>query len=130
MILYIESSAAAKLMFDEEESAALKKRLDELAGDDAVSIVSCTLLETELRRTAGRVGSPQELVTDVLDRIEIFDIDRTVFRAAGLLPGVIRSLDALHVAAALRIGAHVMVSYDERQLDAARAAGLHTLSPA
>ncbi|WP_142060425.1 PIN domain-containing protein [Pseudonocardia kunmingensis] len=51
------------------------------------------------------------------------------YREAGLLPGRhLRSLDALHVAAALRRDADVMLSYDHRQLAAADAVGLRTLS--
>jgi predicted nucleic acid-binding protein len=47
-----------------------------------------------------------------------------------LLPGRnLRSLDALHVAAALRVGADVMITYDTRQADAAGASGLRVESP-
>ena len=129
MISYLDTSAAAKILLREAESDALKAQLDDLR-DGGLLVMSSVLLETELRRTAERAGHPQSLVTEILDRLEIFELDRAVFRAAGLLPGVhLRSLDALHIAAAFRVGADVMVTYDERQIDAARAVGLHTLSP-
>lgn len=129
MISYVDTSAAAKLLLREPESDALKAQLDDLR-DGELLVMSSVLLETELRRTAERTNHPQSLVTEILDRLEIFELDRTVFRAAGLLPGShLRSLDALHIAAALRVGADVMVTYDQRQIEAARSVGLHTLSP-
>ena len=129
MIAYIETSAAVKLFKDEPESGAVQAYLNRLeANDDGVA--SSTLLETELRRTAIRRGIAQTTVTEILDHLDIFDLSRSMFTEAGLLPDVhLRSLDAVHVVAALRIGANVMVSYDKRQLDAAEAAGLHVVSP-
>ncbi|HEU4849097.1 MAG TPA: type II toxin-antitoxin system VapC family toxin [Terrimesophilobacter sp.] len=129
MIVYIETSAAAKLLFREAETDALKAWLDDLT-DGEVPIFSSILLETELRRAAAREGAPQATVTSVLEHFDIVDLDRSVWTTAGLLPGAhLRSLDALHIAVALRIGTTVMVSYDARQLQAARDAGLNTISP-
>lgn len=129
MILYIETSAAAKLLVDEPASGRLAARLDEAVdADDAV--LSSTLLETELRRLAVRVDLAQTAVTHLLDRIDLVEIDRSLYREAGLLPGRhLRSRDALHLAAALRAGADVMVTYDHRQADAAVAVGLPVLTP-
>jgi predicted nucleic acid-binding protein len=129
MISYLDTSAAAKLLLRETETEALKAQLDELH-DGGLLIMGSSLLETELRRTAIRSRIPQSSVTEILDRLEMFDLDRAVFRAAGLLPGEhVRSLDALHIAAAIRVGADVIVSYDQRQIAAARDVGLNTLSP-
>ncbi len=129
MIAYVESSAAAKILFREAETDELKRYLDALVTEDAI-VVSSLVLETELRRAATREDVSQELVTDILDRFDLVEPDRTVYREAGLLPGAnLRTLDALHVAIALRVGADVMVSYDQRQIGAAQAAGLHTISP-
>lgn len=129
MISYLDTSAASKLLLREAETDALKAQLDELH-DGGLLVMGSSLLETELRRTATRTREPQSLVTDILDRLEMFELDQSVFRVAGLLPGEhLRSLDALHIAAALRVGADVMISYDLRQIDAARDAGLGTLSP-
>ncbi|MBK5230574.1 MAG: type II toxin-antitoxin system VapC family toxin [Thermoleophilia bacterium] len=129
MIAYVESSAAAKILFRETETEALKRYLDALDADDAM-ITSSVVMETELRRAAVREEVSQALVTDILDHFDLVEPDRSVYREAGLLPGQnLRTLDALHVAIALRVGADVMVSYDQRQIVAAQAAGLHTISP-
>jgi len=127
---YVDTSAAAKLLVEEAESDALAAFLDK-ALDDGDTIGSSLLLETELRRLGIRLAIPQERVTLVLERMALLVPDGDVFRNAGLLPdATLRSLDALHVAAALRWGADSVVTYDERQATAARSVGLSVASPA
>jgi predicted nucleic acid-binding protein len=54
----------------------------------------------------------------------------SLFYEAGLLPGPhLRSLDALHLATAVRVDAAAVVAYDHRLLEAARSLGLETVSP-
>jgi len=126
---YLETSAAAKLRVEETESDALAALLDEIAAE-GVNILSSRLLETELRRLAVRTGLVQERVSDLLDRVDLVDLDAVTCRTAGLLDGArLRSLDALHIASALRMDCQTMISYDARQSEAARRAGLHVVSP-
>lgn len=122
----------AKLLFLEPESAALKAFLDEVVEEsgDAREIFSSILLETELRRAAQRHEAPQELVSEVIAMFDLVEPDRAVYRQAGLLGGDgVGSLDAIHVAVALRVEADGFVTYDERQAEAASGAGLPVLSP-
>ncbi len=50
---------------------------------------------------------------------------------AALLPGTdLRSLDALHLAAAIRIGVDRVVTYDSRMSESARALGVEVVAPA
>jgi predicted nucleic acid-binding protein len=129
VIVYVETSAAAKVLFQEPESAALKAQLDDLT-DGEIPLLSGDLLETELRRAAQRGGATQQDVTNILDRFDLLAMDQSIYRTAGLLPGEnLRSLDALHIAVALRVSADVMVTYDQRQIEACRSVGLNTLSP-
>lgn len=125
---YLDTSAAAKLLVEESESTPLKEHLDGLSDDDEV--MSGSLLETELRRIAVRLELDQTTVGEVLNRVDLVDLPRAVFRTAGVLPGPsLRSLDALHVAMALRIGADVLVAYDQRLIAAAKSLGLDVVSP-
>lgn len=129
MILYVETSAAAKLLVDEPASSRLAARLNK-AVDQGDALLSSMLLETELRRLAVRVDLAQTAVTHLLERFDLVETERSLYREAGLLPGRhLRSLEALHLAVALRVGADVMVTYDCRQADAADAAGLPVLAP-
>lgn len=124
MTYYIDTSAAGKLLVDEAESTALT------AWADRQSLVSSQLLETELRRLAVRLALPQQDATAVLDRIALFGLPPSVFHEAGVLPGHgLRSLDALHVASALRLGVEGVATYDIRMADAASALGLTVVAP-
>lgn len=126
---YVETSAAARLLVEEAESAALAAHLDRLAERD-VRLLSSVLLETELRRLAVRVDLSQAAVSRVLEGIDLLEPDRSLYHQAGILPGRhLRSLDALHVAAALRVDATAFIAYDRRQCEAADAVGLLVVAP-
>ncbi|MDJ0377175.1 type II toxin-antitoxin system VapC family toxin [Cryobacterium sp. PH31-L1] len=130
MITYLDTSAVAKLLADEPESQALRAHLDNRVAAGDADLVSACLLETELRRMATRIGISQTAVTDVLSRLSLLDMDRSVFREAGLITGAsLRSLDALHIAAALQASANDFITYDARQQVAAEAVGLRVRTP-
>jgi predicted nucleic acid-binding protein len=124
-VVYMDTSAAVKLISDEAESAALRRYLD-----DAPLLVSSDLLETELRRIGVRFDVDQVLITAVLDGVNLVPLGREQFREAGLYPQPgLRSLDALRLAGALGVDASAMLTYDVRLADAARAQGLKVIAP-
>ncbi len=128
MTVYLDTSAAAKLLIRESESAALGDYLDDL--DPGEGPISSALLETELRRLGVRFDLSQSAISELLDRVSLVEPNRSLFAEAGLLPGPnLRSLDALHLATALRVDASVVVVYDRRLQQAARAVGLPTTAP-
>lgn len=124
-VVYLDTSAAVKLVSDERESAALRSYLD-----DGPTVVSSDLLETELRRIGVRHHIDQVLITAILDGLSLTPLTREQFRDAGLYPQAgLRSLDALHLAGALGIDASAMLTYDTKLADAARAHGLEVIAP-
>jgi predicted nucleic acid-binding protein len=126
--VYLDTSAAAKLLVAEPESARLASYLDGLEAQE--DIMSSGLLETELGRFGTRVDIPQSAVTEVLARVGLIEPDRSMFLEAALLPGPqLRSLDALHLATAIRLDADAVVAYDRRLLEAARSLGVNAVSP-
>lgn len=127
--LYLDSSAFVKVVVEEAESAALRAHL---AASDTRR-VSSALLRTEALRAVRHLG-PDALaaVREGLRRVDLVGIDDRILDAAGLLePGVLRTLDAIHLATALAIGDDLdkIVSYDERLVAAARLVGLGTIAP-
>ncbi len=94
-------------------------------------LVACWLLDTELRRAVHRDEAlTHEIVSDFLDGVALYEVPASLFREAGLLPGVhLRSLDALHLAAAIRIGVDSIVTYDLPMGESARQLGLRVLAP-
>ena len=125
MRVYLDTSAAVKLLRVEAESAAMRV----FAGRSDVELVGTFLLETELRRFAGRQPISQTDVTQVLDGISLFSLEDSDFAAAGLLPGFMRSLDALHVQGALALGADQVATYDAQMVTACGLVGLRVVSP-
>jgi uncharacterized protein len=123
---YLDTSAAVKLLVEEPESVALAQYLDQ----PNVETVACLLLETELRRFAVRHVIPHQDVSAILDTISLYDMPHSLYYEAGILPGRhIRSLDALHLVAAVRLETDVIVSYDNRLQEAAAELGLAILAP-
>ncbi len=128
-LVYVDSSAFTKLVTPEAETAALRRYLRR-RGDN---VVSADLLRTEVLRAATRL-SPQHVVLarHHLRRVGFITLDRPSFDHAGILhPAHLRSLDAVHVAAALSLGDDLdeFVAYDARLVAAAQAHGLVVVSP-
>ncbi|MFT4030355.1 MAG: type II toxin-antitoxin system VapC family toxin [Protaetiibacter sp.] len=123
---YFDSSAVVKLVGDEAFTDDVARWVD----DPRVEAVTGRLTETEVRRAVERDGSTQEIATAVLERFDVYEHPTWEFRAAGTIPGrSLRSLDAIHIAAAIRVEADAIISYDERMIEAAAAMGLPAIQP-
>ena len=128
-VQYADASAWGKLISDEAESEALLDHLEDVRRDGG-RFVSSALLTTEMHRLAKRLGIPATGVVDALTEIALEMPTRETFVLAAQLPGRnLRSLDALHVASALEAQAAAFITYDTRQADAARDAGLVVVAP-
>jgi len=123
---YFDTSAAVKMIRAEEHSVDVKRWVS----DPEVEAASSSLLELEMRRAVMRWGLPQEEATRTLANFQLFSVPDWEFKAAGLMPvATLRSLDAIHVAAAIRIGADAIITYDERMIEAAALMGLPAIQP-
>lgn len=130
MILYVDTSAAMKLLVEEKESAELADCLQQHA-HDGDTLVASYLLHTELHCAANRrperIGHSE--VSEVLSAIALVDVENGDLTTAPLLPGRLRSADAIHLSTALRLNARVMVVYDSELRAASRIAGIDAFSP-
>lgn len=130
MIVYVDTSAAMKLLVDEKESALLADHLQQRRQDQD-TLVASLLLHTELHCAANRRPEhiEHEAVSEVLSAIALVDIESGDLTTAPLLPGRLRSADAIHLATALRLNARAMVVYDTELRAASRTAGIDASSP-
>lgn len=125
-LVYVDTSALGALLISQEETKALVEWLDL----EAVSLVSSDLLETELRRVAVRERRDQAKVSEILDGVSLVALDRATYRSAGFLPmPYLRTLDALHLEAAMRLDVDAVLTYDQRLAEASKAAGLDVIAP-
>jgi predicted nucleic acid-binding protein len=127
--VYLDASAAVKLVVREAESLPLRR----FVGDSATR-VSSRVLAVELLRALRR-SHPASLrqARSLLEVMEFVELDQGIAgRAAQLEPAGLRSLDAIHLASALELGEELdaFVTYDAEQATAARELGLSVASPA
>lgn len=129
MAHYLDTSALAKLVVAEAETDAFRAWLAQADREP----VSCDLTRTELARAVRRVAPDRAvLARNVLDAVTLLAVTTSTFEAAGRLEStMLRTLDAIHIAAALELGDELdsIVTYDERMADAARANGLPVTAP-
>lgn len=127
--IYLDTSAFVRVIVEEVESNALRSYLAGEAG----RYISSVLLRSEALRAVRYRGSEVLGATrEGLRRVDLVAIDDRILDTAGLLePGVLRTLDAIHVATALAIGddLDVVVTYDERMIKACALLGIPTATP-
>jgi predicted nucleic acid-binding protein len=127
--VYLDSSAIVKLAVLEPESSALRRYLRRRR-----PWVSSSLARTEVLRALLPGGERAAAAgRAVLARCDLVRVNDHVLTRAGMLePHELRSLDAIHLATAERLGRDIreLVIYDERMALAARHLGYRVTSPA
>ena len=127
--VYLDSSAIVKLAILEPESGALRRYLRRRR-----PWVSSSLARTEVLRSLLPGGEKAVAAgRAVLARCDLVRVNDHVLTRAGMLePHELRSLDAIHLATAERLGRDIreLVIYDERMAQAARHLGYRVSSPA
>lgn len=126
-VWYVDTSALVKLVAREAET-------DELVDwmRDRRWVIS-DLHRTELRRAARRVGrSATARAEQLLQHFDVLAVNAEIFdRAGDIGPTGLRSLDAIHLAAALALDSDLagIVTYDDRLASAAAAHRLRIEHP-
>ena len=128
MAIYLDSSALVKLVVREAESSALRRFLR-----PRPQRVSCGLARTEVPRAVRHLGhAPLRRTQLLLRNVHLIRLDDALLDAAAALdPRVLRSLDAIHLAAAQLISAELeaLVTYDQRMTEAATLLGFPVVAP-
>lgn len=134
MRVYVDSSALLKRAIKEAESEPLAEEIDRLHRDGAL-LLSASLAWTEVARAlrTRAAASYQEMAEDLRQAMlgiaehpldaEIMNLSRRIE------PNQLRSLDAIHLAAAIAVDADLMITYDARLAEAADANGIPVSAP-
>lgn len=125
---YVDSSALTKLVVDEAESIAMRRWYVE---HERVLCSRIGVVET--RRAVARGMHDPEHLEVIMRSVELVEFDAAIARqAATVAPPSLRTLDAIHLASGLALGAEIdaFVTYDDRLAEAARAVGLPVVRPA
>jgi len=129
-MIYLDTSAALKLVVAEPETGRLELWMADHAG---IPRVSSRLLRIEMLRAVTRTA-PRRIsrVNVVLSAIALLSMDDVAPAAEVIGDKTLRSLDAIHLATAheIRTELSAFVCYDKRLRDSAHALGLPVEAPA
>lgn len=127
-MIYLDASAMVTLVVERTHVDELRGFLNSHATERTHT---STIGFIETARTCNLVGSFPGLLADLLAEHRELPVTDTIRDEAARLPGTLRSLDAIHVATAARLGSHLsaLATYDHRMADAARDAGLPVVMP-
>jgi predicted nucleic acid-binding protein len=128
--VYLDASAIVKLVVHEAETVALLAALERWPDR-----VSSDVARVEVHRAMWRAGASKTVrarADDVLNSLVLIRTDEPVLRrASSFSEPMLRSLDAIHLAAALSIGddPDAFIVYDARLARAASKRKLRVLHP-
>ncbi len=137
MITYVDTSTLIKLIVDEEGSDRA-----ELIWQSADSVASVGLVVVEARAALAAAARRQRLSTAQLniaktelvafvDDLYLVEVTEELIESAAQLAVAesLRGYDAVHLAAAVFVGAEVLTSADRALCEAAERQGLHVADP-
>lgn len=116
-----------KLVIEEAESEALAEYLQETLH----ALVTSAIAEVEVQRAVA-IANPdaREGAKRLLDSCLLVEVSNSLLSAAVRLASrEVRTLDAIHLASAQRVGADEVVAYDRRLGEAAARAGFAVTQP-
>ena len=126
--LYLDASAIVKTVVDEPESRALARLLRRFPIHVSCSLARAEVLRAVRRHGAEALGRSHE----AMRRLVLVGVDDALLVSAGMLePESLRTLDAVHLAAALAVvdDLAAVVTYDRRMAEAAEHLGLAVAAP-
>ena len=132
-MIYMDTSALTKLLIAEPETPELRNWLTSQI-DQGDSAATSALGRVELMRTVARYGdiSQADRARYLLDGLDILPLTEPMMSLAESIgPATLRSLDAIHLAAAAYFDQELtaFVTYDHHLLNGCRDIGLTTASP-
>jgi predicted nucleic acid-binding protein len=126
--VYVDTSALGRSLLDEPEKPAIERALETFERS-----VSSSLLRTELRR----LGFRREMLDRadaLLAGVSLIKVDDEILtNAETITPSTVATLDAIHLATAVRLKEagklSALMTYDKQLADGAREHGITVLSP-
>jgi predicted nucleic acid-binding protein len=127
--VYLDTSALGRILLDEPDRPVILREMESFDVQ-----VSSRLLRIELRRLALR-HDLSDAADRLLTRVALLPLDDVVLIDAETIPpSTVATLDAIHLATALRLAQadrlDAILTYDVRLAEGARQHGLPVLAPA
>jgi predicted nucleic acid-binding protein len=127
-VIYLDSSALITLLAGRLYAAELREFL---AARPGMPMATSTVGFIETARTLDQIGDFPTIMEDLAQQFTEVLLTEEVRDAAAIVPGRVRTLDAVHIASAQIIGEDLaaLVTYDQRMHDAARSLGMPVAAP-
>lgn len=127
-MIYLDSSALVTITLGRRHSKELGDFLDAHSG---TRTCTSTIGFVETVRACDQIGAFPNLMASLARQHAELVVSEKIKDAAAVVSGKVRSLDAIHIASAERLGPKLtaLVTYDNRMAEAARAAGLPVAMP-
>ncbi|KDA04744.1 DNA-binding protein [Microbacterium sp. CH12i] len=115
-MIYLDTSAAAKALIDEDGSDPVRRLFA-----DGTAFISSKLLAVELHAVADRRMISADAAQELLDRVALVALNDGILDEAVSMHSGLRTLDALHLATAVRLKDVVtgILTFDTELADAA-----------
>lgn len=134
-LIYLDTSAAMKRVFMEDESIALRDAIT-MAIESGSRLITSALTLVEVSRGVRRridAEPPVRLrgsIETALGDTATVPIDQRIVESARIIgPPILRSLDAIHLVTALLVSASEVWTYDDRFAQAAEGMGIAARMP-
>jgi uncharacterized protein len=126
---YLDSSVAVRIILGHSAEAAVW--FDDTTADESDRIISSRLLRTEITRVLRREGLPVSSRDQIVDYVHTVPVDHAILNEAEAVISHIRTLDAIHLASALRCGLDdlIVVTHDKNMAHVAEQLGFPVYDP-
>jgi predicted nucleic acid-binding protein len=126
--VYVDTSALGRVLLEEPDAAAIQRELDTFD-----RVIASRLMGVEFRRLALR-RTLLDRADLLLAAVSLIPLENQILTTAETLPPpAVGTLDAIHLATALRVSEHdqltALMTYDKRLTEGALDHGLEVLSP-
>lgn len=123
---YLDTSVALFLMLRQSRSA-----LNWYATTAADTVASSRLLSLECARVLRRDGLDPAIAEQLTEEIVLLNVDNRLLAEAAAIGPHVKTLDALHLASAMRLGVDgvTLVTHDRTMLAVGHALGFEVLDP-
>lgn len=128
-VWYLDSSVALQILLGHSEGAI---EWYEQAVEAGQRVVSSSLIGLEIGRVLRRESIDPELGKKFVDELALLRVDDSLLEEAAEIVPHVRSLDAVHLVSAQRLGVEIatVVTHDKNMVKVAEELGFVTLDPA
>ncbi|WP_245554962.1 type II toxin-antitoxin system VapC family toxin [Nesterenkonia alba] len=126
---YLDTSVALRILLGDSPAAALW--FEDAVESPADSVISSRVLRTEMTRALRRLRQPIDRRSQILDFVGLVPLDHAMLQEAEAIVPHIKTLDAIHLASALRSGVEdlVIATHDRNMRSIAEELGFEILDP-